>query len=370
MLNISAELGDGVDAMVQVQSIFSENASIGVLFERLMINICGARILKSSRMQISRIPSKSASSSDAKGPVVTTWDWVIQGLDVNICLPYRLQLRAIDDAFEDMMRALKLIVAAKSNLIFPVKKDSSKVKKPSSSKFGCVKFFLRKLTADIEEEPIQGWLDEHYQMLKKEVGELVVRLNFLDEFISKAKQDPNSSDDLNNSSQDGKVYFNEVEVDVNNSSIIESMREEIYKRSFRSYYEACQKLVFSEGSGACRDGFQAGFKPSVSRSSLFTISLSDLDVSLTKIDGGDDGMIEFLRKLDPVCLECDIPFSRLYGANLLLNTGSLVAQLRNYTFPLFSGNSGKCKGSLVLAQQVIFKNTISIIVLYVCSCLF
>ncbi|WJX63369.1 hypothetical protein P8452_48262 [Trifolium repens] len=351
MLNISAELGDGVDAMVQVQSIFSENASIGVLFERLMINICGARFLKSSRMQISRIPSKSASSSDAKGPVVTTWDWVIQGLDVNICLPYRLQLRAIDDAFEDMMRALKLIVAAKSNLIFPVKKDSSKVKKPSSSKFGCVKFFLRKLTADIEEEPIQGWLDEHYQMLKKEVGELVVRLNFLDEFISKAKQDPNSSDDLNNSSQDGKVYFNEVEVDVNNSSIIESMREEIYKRSFRSYYEACQKLVFSEGSGACSDGFQSGFKPSASRSSLFTISLSDLDVSLTKIDGGDAGMIEFLRKVDPVCLECDIPFSRLYGANILLNTGSLVAQLRNYTFPLFSGNSGKCKGSLVLAQQ-------------------
>ncbi|MCH84283.1 UPF0378 protein KIAA0100-like protein, partial [Trifolium medium] len=129
------------------------------------------------------------------------------------------------------------------------------------------------------------------------------------------------------------------------------MREEIYKRSFRSYYEACQKLVFSEGSGACRDGFQSGFKLSASRSSLFTISLSDLDVSLTKIDGGDAGMIEFVRKLDPVCLECDIPFSRLYGANILLNTGSLVAQLRNYTFPLFSGNSGKCKGSLVLAQQ-------------------
>ncbi|CAJ2657974.1 unnamed protein product [Trifolium pratense] len=350
-LNISAELGDGVDAMVQVQSIFSENASIGVLFEGLMVNFCGARILKSSRMQISRIPSISASASDAKETVATTWDWVIQGLHVYICLPYRLELRAIDDAFEDMMRALKLIVAAKSNLIFPVKKDSSKVKKPSSTKFGCIKFFLRKLTADIEEEPIQGWLDEHYQMLKKEVGELAVRLNFLEEFISKAKQDPNSSDDLNNSSQVGKVYFNEVEVDVNNSSIIESMREEIYKRSFRSYYEACQKLVFSEGSGACRDGFQAGFKPSVSRSSLFTLSLSNLDVSLTKIDGGDDGMIEFVRKLDPVSLECDIPFSRLYGANILLNTGSLVAQLRDYTFPLFSGNSGKCKGSLVLAQQ-------------------
>ncbi|KAJ1421322.1 FMP27, GFWDK domain [Sesbania bispinosa] len=351
MLTISAELGDGVDTMVQVQSIFSENARIGVLLEGLMLSFNGARIFKSSRMQISRIPSISASASDVKGPVATTWDWVIQGLDVHICMPYRLELRAIDDALEDMLRGLKLIITAKTNLIFPVKKESSKVKKPSSVKFGCIKFFMRKLTVDIEEEPIQGWLDEHYQLLKKEVGELAVRLNFLDEFTSKAKQDPKSTDDTNNSSPEGKTDFNDVEVDVNNSSLIESTREEIYKQSFRSYYEACQKLVLYEGSGACKDGFQAGFKPSVSRSSLLSLSALDLDVSLTKIDGGDDGMIEVLRKLDPVCLECDIPFSRLYGANMLLNTGSLVAQIRNYTFPLFSGSSGKCEGRLVLAQQ-------------------
>ncbi|XP_027329889.1 protein SABRE-like [Abrus precatorius] len=350
MLNISAELGDGVDAMVQVQSIFSENARIGVLLEGLMFNFNGARIIKSSRMQISRIPSKSASGSNTKGSVATTWDWVIQGLDVHICMPYRLELRAIDDALEDMLRGLKLIIAAKTQMIFPVKKESSKIKKPSSVKFGCIKFFIRKLTADIEEEPIQGWLDEHYQLLKKEAGELAVRLNLLDEFISRSKQDP-STDDSNNSSQEKKVYFNDVEVDVNNSSIIESMREEIYKQSFRSYYQACQNIVLAEGSGSCTDDFQAGFKPSASRSSLLSISALDLDVSLTKIDGGDDGMIEVVRKLDPVSLECDIPFSRLYGSNILLRTASLVAQIRNYTFPLFSGSSGKCQGRLVLAQQ-------------------
>ncbi|XP_061345729.1 protein SABRE-like [Gastrolobium bilobum] len=351
MLNISAELGDGVDAMVQVQSIFSENARIGVLLEGLMLSFNGARIFKSSRMQISRIPSISANASDAKGSVATTWDWVIQGLDVHICIPYRLQLRAIDDAFEDMLRGLKLIIVAKNNLVFPVKKESSKVKKPSSAKFGCIKFFIRKLTADIEEEPIQGWLDEHYQLLKKEAGELAVRLNFLDEFIQKAKQDPKSTDDTNNSSQERKVNFNVAEDDVNNSPTIESMQEEIYKQSFQSYYQACQNLVLSEGSGACKDGFQAGFKPSSARSSLLTISALDLDISLTKIGGGDDGMIEVLRKLDPVCLEYDIPFSRLYGANILLSTGSLVVQLRNYPYPLFSGSSGKCEGCLVLAQQ-------------------
>lgn len=104
MLSISAGLGDGVDAMVQVQSIFSENARIGVLLEGLMLSFNGARIFKSSRMQISRIPSVSASTSDTKGHAVTTWDWVVQGLDFHICMPYRLQLRAIDDVIEDMLR--------------------------------------------------------------------------------------------------------------------------------------------------------------------------------------------------------------------------------------------------------------------------
>ncbi|KAL3014219.1 hypothetical protein AAZX31_06G094300 [Glycine max] len=350
MLSISAGLGDGVDAMVQVQSIFSENARIGVLLEGLMLSFNGARIFKSSRMQISRIPSVSASTSDTKGHAVTTWDWVVQGLDFHICMPYRLQLRAIDDVIEDMLRGLKLIIAAKTSLIFPVKKESSKVKKPSTVQFGCIKFCIRKLTADIEEEPIQGWLDEHYQLLKKEAAELAARLNFLDEFISKAKQGSKSTDTVS-SSQERKFSFNNVEVDVKDSSTIESMREDIYKRSFRSYYQACQNLVLSEGSGACVEDFQAGFRPSTSRTSLLSISALDLDVSLKKIDGGDFGMIEVLKKLDPVCLENDIPFSRLYGSNILLNTGSLVVQLRDYSFPLFSGSSGKCEGCLVLAQQ-------------------
>ncbi|RDY04424.1 Protein SABRE, partial [Mucuna pruriens] len=355
MLSISAGLGDGVDAMVQVQSIFSENARIGVLLEGLMLSFNGARIFKSSRMQISRIPSVSASVSDTKGHVVTTWDWVIQGLDFHICMPYRLQLRAIDDVIEDMLRGLKLIIAAKTNLIFPAKKESLKVKKPSSVQFGCIKFCIRKLTADIEEEPIQGWLDEHYQLLKKEAAELAIRLNFLDEFISKAKQGSKSTDNVS-SSQERKISFNNVEVDVKDSSTLESMREEIYKRSFRSYYQACQNLVLSEGSGACVEDFQAGFRASTSRTSLLSISALDLDVSLKKIDGGEVGMIEVLKKLDPVCLENDIPFSRLYGTNILLNMGSLVVQLRNYTFPLFSGSCGKCEGRLVLAQQASLRN--------------
>lgn len=348
MLRISAEVGDGVDAMVQVQSIFSENARIGVLLEGLMLSFNGSRVFRSSRMQISRIPSASI---DAKVPVASSWDWVIQGLDVHICLPFRLQLRAIDDAIEDMLRGLKLITAAKTNLIFPMKKESPKAKKPSSVKFGSIKFCIRKLTADIEDEPLQGWLDEHYQLMKNEACELAVRLKFLDEFISKVNQCPKTGE-TNDSTQEKKTYYNGVEVDVQDPSSIHKVEEEIYKQSFRSYYQTCQSLATSEGSGACREGFQAGFKPSTARASLLSISATDLDVSLTRIDGGDAGMIEVLKRLDPVCLEKNVPFSRLYGRNILLHTGSLAVQLRNYTFPLFSATSGKCEGCVVLAQQV------------------
>ncbi|XP_057973448.1 protein SABRE [Malania oleifera] len=349
MLSISAEVGDGVDAMVQVQSIFSENARIGVLLEGLMLSFNDSRVFKSSRMQISRIPS-STSSSDAKLFAATTWDWVIQGLDVHICMPFRLHLRAIEDSIEDMLRALKLVTAAKTQLIFPMKKESTKPKKPSSVKFGCVKLCIRKLTADIEEEPIQGWLDEHYQLMKNEACELAVRLKYLDDLISKGNLCFGSAE-MNDSTQEKGFSCNGVEVDLQDPSAIHKMQEEIYKESFRSYYQACQNLLPSEGSGACRQGFQAGFRLSATRTSLMSISATELDVSFTKIDGGEAGMIDVVKKLDPVCLENDIPFSRLYGRNILLHAGTLVVQLRNYTFPLLSGTTVKCEGRVVLAQQ-------------------
>lgn len=355
MLSIYAEVGDGVDAMVQVQSIFSENARIGILLEGLILSFNRARIFKSSRMQISRIPSGSTCLSDGNIPAVTTWDWVIQGLDVHICMPYRLELRAIDDAVEDMLRGLKLISAAKSQLLYPMKSESSKPKKPGSVKFGCLKFCIRKLTADIEEEPMQGWLDEHYQLMKNEACELAVRLKFLEELISKAKSP--KSPETNDSLPENRVYYNGVELDLHDPSAINKVQEEIYQKSFRSYYQACQNLAPAGGSGAYREGFQAGFKPSINRTSLLSISATELEVSLTRIDGGDSGMIELLKKLDPVCHESNIPFSRLYGSNILLNTGTLVVKLRNFTLPLFSATSGKCEGRLVLAQQVRFSAT-------------
>ncbi|XP_076926982.1 protein SABRE-like isoform X1 [Bidens hawaiensis] len=343
MLTVTAEAGDGVEAMIQVQSIFSENARIGVLLEGLMLSFNSSRVFNSGRMQISRIPS-AKSESDAK------WDWVIQAFDVHVCMPYRLQLRALDDSVEEMLRALKLITAAKKKLIFPVKESSAKLKKPSSSKIGCVKFFIRKLTADIEEEPIQGWLDEHYQLLKNEAREVAVRLTLLESIIAKGSQSSAVADE-DDSVHKGTLQVNGEEIDLQDPSSFEKLKEEIHKQSFRSYYQVCQKLVKTEGSGAFKDGFQSGFKLSTSRTSLFSITATELEFSLSAIEGGEAGMIDFVQKLDPVALEFKIPFSRLYGCNLNLQTGSLVVQLRDYTYPLLAGSSGKCEGRVVLAQQ-------------------
>ena len=362
MLSISAEAGDGVEAMIQVQSIFSENAKIGVLLEGFMLYLNEARVFKSSRMQISRVPkiSTSNSSTDSKVQVTTTWDWIIQGLDVHICMPYRLQLRAIEDSIEEMSRGLKLITAAKTALIFPVKKESSKQLKPKSTKLGRVRLIIRKIAVDIEEEPLQGWLDEHYQLMKKVVCELAVRLKFLDEIDSEGDMGEgvrnSESTEPNELCSQTKVYDNGIEIDMHDGSSVQKLREEIHKQAFRSYYEACQKLVSSEGSGACGTGFQAGFKPSTSRTSLLSLCATELDVTLTKIEGDSSGMIEFIKKLDPIALENDIPFSRMLGKNIVLRTGTLAAHIRNYTYPILFATAGKCEGCIVLAQQVRFSS--------------
>ncbi|WOK92495.1 protein SABRE-like isoform X1 [Canna indica] len=349
MLKVSAELADGVETMIHVQSIFSENAKIGILFEEVIIACNEARLLRSSRLQVSRVPvSAMHNLQDSKSQMVTTWDWVIRSPDIYICLPYRLQLRAIDDAVEDTLRGLKLISTAKTDIISSGKRSSTRKSKSSSTNFGSVRLIIRRLTVEIEEEPIQGWLDEHYQLMKKEACEAVVRLKFLDEHLPSIISSSHEQDAV---SSDNKINYKGSEIDACDASSVELLQTEIHKKVFRSYYEACQKIVISEGSGASREGFQSGFKPSINRASLMSLCATELDVTLTKIDKGSDGMIEFIKKVDPVCSEKDIPFSRLYGSDFILNAESLVVKIRDYTYPLFCGSSAKCQGRVVIAQQ-------------------
>ncbi|PKA48300.1 hypothetical protein AXF42_Ash020735 [Apostasia shenzhenica] len=345
-LRVSAELADGVQSVIHGRSIFSENAKIGVLLEEFILSFNEARVMKSGRMQISSVPIPTNN---------TTRDWVVQGLDIHVCLPYRLQLRAIDDAVEEMFRGLKLVTTALGTTIFPMKKDSTKTERSGSSKVGSLRVIIRRLVADIEEEPMQGWLDEHYYLIKNEVCELNARLKFLETVellcTESSFSETTETTEPSDHQTEGELHYNGVEVNVNDTLSVQLLREEIHKKAFKSYYQACQKIVRSEGSGACYTGFQSGFKPSISRDSLLLISATDLDIIFTKIEGSNDGKFEFIKKMDTFCLGNDVPFSRFYGTDLLLDAGSLAVQLRDYTLPIFSGNSGKCKGRIVLAQQ-------------------
>nr|XP_018450276.1 PREDICTED: protein SABRE-like isoform X1 [Raphanus sativus] len=332
-LTISAKVGDGVEVKFDARSIFTENAFIGMLVEELMLALNGSRVLKTTRMQISRVPTVSLNLSDDIVPVRTSgpWDWVVQGLDVNICMPYRLQLRAIADSIEEKLRDLELITAAEEESLEP---------KNSIPGFGRLRFYIRRLNAYIEEEPIQGWLDEHYQLLKKETCELAVRLKFLEDFIQRTGH------------RGGVETSNGEEIDVHDPLAINKLKEEIQKRSFRSYYQACQGLVPEESSGACREGFQAGFRSSSARNSLLSVCATDFDLSLTAVRYGDDddeaGLMEVLRNMDPSCEE-------ISGSKVNMKTGSLMAKLRNYTLPLLSASSCTCEGHIVtynpIAQQ-------------------
>eukprot|EP01018_Ginkgo_biloba_P039836 Gb_21610 [translate_table: standard] len=357
VLSLSAGLADGVECMVQVQSIFSEDAKIGILLEDLKLILNEATVLKSNRLQISRIPNysdsgtESSNSIDAERRYPIIWDCIVQGSNVHIIMPHRLQLRAIDDAIEDTFRGLKLVMAAKRQSICPLNKKSLKHSRNGFSTFGSVKFNIREITAEIEEDPIQGWLDEHYQLMKSEVCELSVRLRLLDEIVAEGSN-VSGVPDLREWLTDKQINHQEdAETDFSDRLAVKRLQERLQQQAFQSYYKACQKIVNCEGSGACTKGLQSGFRPSVGRSFLLSVHASNLEVTLTKIEGGNAGMIEMIRKLDCVSREMEIPFSRLMGRNVSINTGSLVVQLRNYSFPMLAATMGKCEGSIIFAQQ-------------------
>ena len=117
---------------MQVQSIFSEDAKIGILLEDLKISFNDATVLKSNRLQISRIPTSpdnliSSGSFDAESKSPITWDCIVQGSDIRNIFPHRLQLRAIEDAIEDMHLGLNLIVATKKQSLCPSSKINQSV---------------------------------------------------------------------------------------------------------------------------------------------------------------------------------------------------------------------------------------------------
>eukprot|EP00250_Pteridium_aquilinum_P012865 c20993_g1_i1 orf=354-8423(+) len=336
-IDLSAALADGVDASLSIASMFSEDLKVGILLEELKVLLNGAAVLKSKRLQIARIPcfiqnnvetTVAQESSICGTETASFWDYLIQGSGVRIVLPYRLECRAIDDAVEDMWRGLKIAMLAQKISI-----DGSSLTNPNSKKkpvglpstVGGVKFVFESITAEVEEEPLQGWFDEHHQLLIKQRLELDVRERLLDEFISEE-----------GSMLDGKES---------------DLKKELQQQASEAYKRECIKLQPYESSGSFRSSFQSGFRPSVNRGSLFSIRASNLEVTLLDIEGGRLGMIEQIRKLDCVPLETEIPYSRILGKRVNISTSSLSVHLRNYTLPMLSAAGGKCNGQLIFARQ-------------------
>ncbi|KAJ7565154.1 hypothetical protein O6H91_02G050400 [Diphasiastrum complanatum] len=359
VLRMRAELADGVEGAICIQSIFSEDAEIGILFEDVEVSLNNATVVRNERLQISRVPVLDQDPANVQSYASTTnsstWDCIVQGTGTHIVMPYRLPIRAIDDAVEDMWRGLKLALAAQAKVICPEKATLiPRVKKERSMHFSSIKFHIHDITAEIEEEPIQGWLDEHQRILRKVKQESLLRERLLEEEVqelhAKKTISPSNSEkeQVLMNGQDKLREKNYKDLDL---STVNRAWETLHQQTFQAYRNACAMLVAYRGSGACSGGYQGGFCPSQNRGSLFSVHASNLDLTLTKIDGGRNGMINTIRKLDCVAPEMSIPFARVLGRHIDVSTSSLIVQLRDYSSPMLAAMGGKCKGVVIFAQQ-------------------
>lgn len=366
-IDLSAALADGVEASLSIASMFSEDLKVGILLEELKVALNGATVMKSKRLQIARLPCFIQNNIETTGvqecskcgtEIASCWDYLIQGSGVCIILPYRLECRAIDDAIEDMWRGLKIaMIAQRITIAGPSSMEVNPKKKPSksSSSIGAVKFVFESITAEIEEEPLQGWLDEHHHLISKQRIELDVRERLLDEFIlegGKVSASQCSSPDLmlpNACKLDSMLEGKEI--DFSDPVVCQRLKDRLQQHAFQAYHRACKNLQPYEGSGSSRSAFQSGFRPSVNRGSLLSIQASNLEVTLLDIEGGRPGMVEQIRKLDCIPSETEIPYSRILGKRVKISTALLAIQLRNYTLPILSAAGGRCNGQIIFARQ-------------------
>lgn len=375
-LNFTAEVADGVEFGVRVQSLFSEDAQIGILLEGAKVSLNGSIVCSSERLQVSRIPVMAETAnrtSSVSGPLeseggegdIKYWDCVIHGSGTRIIMPFRLPLRGIEDACEDMWRVLKLVMAAQKVRIgagVPVP-IVAKSKKKKSSELRAVKFVMREIAGEIEEEPIQGWFDQHHRFMEEEICELIVREQL---FNDKVGQECSKSGSRRSTSEgeDGEKnnsgLHQLVETGLSDPELVKKEWERLHIQSFEAYRKACEKLVPDEGSGAANAGLQGGFKPSVTRRSLASITATSLEVVLTKVEGGREGMIEIVRNLDCVEPDAQVPFSRVMGRRLVVHGSDISVRIRDYTCPLVTAERGRCEGVVILAQQVSFSSQASV----------
>eukprot|EP00850_Spirogloea_muscicola_P019602 SM000195S05249 [mRNA] locus=s195:34121:49736:+ [translate_table: standard] len=426
---IQVAAGDGVEVVVTMQSTFSEDARVGLLLEGLQVSINRATLLSSKVLQISKLPATPSSWSGSPLPPgypctgegqgfagehaglehgMAVSDYILQTTGLRFVMPWRLELRAVEDSVEDMWRCLKIAMAAQ-RLARPLPakkaKDAVHILSRQPVRKGSWRIKLRDLSMEIEEEPIQGWLDQHNRLLKKEVQQLVVREALLDERTKESGSGPHAGssspailevDGVNTDIKQDTSYAPHLPVSSNESAYrnsaaavaqdIDALRyvtpdvldeqqpdvlgskslrdgnhessklwksawETLHKQTAEAYKAQCEKLVTEACTGACTDGFQGGFTPSHDRRALMCLRVADLDLVLSPVNGGKDEMIARALDLDEVKGGPPVPFSRLMGRHVDGHFVGAMVKLRDYTLPMFRAEKGSVRGTCIFAQQ-------------------
>ncbi|CAM6099053.1 unnamed protein product [Calypogeia fissa] len=330
-LNFTAQITKEIDFTVRVQSLVSEDAYIGLLVANIHAAFNDCRVLHVEQAQICRLPSSTPDSVSGPNGAAEKVDWniSIHATKIRTILPFRLQLRVIDDATEDMWRVLKLVMRDQKNKRKPTSSTGGqqKTKKPSAG-IQSILVSVHELSFEIEEEPLQGWLDEHYHLMGREVCKLQVRERILEEQRQEAINSPTSS---HSTSQEFDLEW-----------------EKIHKEAFSDYQSACENLVIQEGSGACRTGRQSGFRVSTNRMALLLVRACNVEMNLSPVTGS---MVEAIRKLDCVSSDVQVPYSKVYGRHLSIQASTFVTQLRDFPSPLVRAGLVECEGNVIVAQQ-------------------
>ncbi|KAL2610894.1 hypothetical protein R1flu_022586 [Riccia fluitans] len=341
-LNVTAKAAEEANFGLHIQYLISEDVEIGFLVQQIALDANKAQFLRVEHGQCCRLPWVSHGDfpeAYPSGQVKRDWKLVIQAKAIHTAMPYRLGFMALDYAAEDMERVLRLAMkmqkskwtASSSNVA-----ASQPKKKQSSSQIQLVEVSVEELHFEIEEEPIQGWLDEHYHLKRKEVCELLVREKLIEE-----KQ-----------KAEGIQHSGGLQSHIN-SEVAAGFRgegsewEKLQKEAFSSYKKACESLVLEEVSKAWKGPLQSGFRVSRKRRSLLSAKATHVKAELTLIKGS---IIEAARRLDCVG-ELQVPYAKCFGRHLNLQSSSLLVNLRDYALPLLSTGFLDCEGDVVIAQQ-------------------
>jgi hypothetical protein len=362
-LDFNAEVADGVDLEIHVHSMFSEDVEIGLLLEGLQLSLNHAIVLRSEQLQMSRscVNHDHPKGEHARVTDFSMWDHIIHSRNMRITMPFRIPLRAIEDAIEDMWKVLQLALAGQRrrfNLQVQKKseEDDMRIKKTMSFWFRKLTFVSSGFVVDIEEEPCQAWFDLHHHLLADKVCELIAREQLLENEVL-IEQNKNGSWHAHTEVveiEETNGLHKLIETDLLDPVTVKKEWERLHQRTFNAYHKACEKLSDAEVSGISGVGFQAGFKPSSMRQSLASVQAARLEVFFTQIEGGREGMIDIIHRLDCVGPDAQVPFSRVMGRNVRAHASHISVQIRDYSSPILSALHADCTGIVILAQQVCF----------------